>query len=384
MAKGIAVLGSTGSIGRQALEVARAFPERLRVVSLASRGKKLSLLERQVEEFRPQVVAVADAEAASALSPCVPSGTTVAAGLEGLALACGQPEVAMVLNAIGGVEGLAASRLAIQAGKDLALANKESLVLAGPLLMREAATRGLKLLPVDSEHVALHQCLAGQPREVARLILTASGGPFRSLPREALVGVTPTMALAHPTWKMGPKITVDSATLMNKALEVIEAHWLFGVPWDQIEVVIHPQSIVHSLVVFADGMYLAQLGPPDMRLPIQYALSWPERWPSPFGELRLEGLPALTFEAPDEERFPCLRLGRLAGEKGGTYPAVLAAADEAAVEMFLEGKIGFLDIPRLVEEALAEHEPVWDPNWEDIAQAVEWARRWVTERMGRK
>lgn len=383
MVKGIAVLGSTGSIGRQALEVVRAFPERLRVVSLASGGKKLDLLQRQVEEFRPPVVAVADARAASALRPRLPSGVTLVVGQEGLAVACGRPEVAMVLNAIGGVEGLAASRMAVQAGKDLALANKESLVLAGSLLLREINTRGTRLLPVDSEHVALHQCLAGQPRAVERLILTASGGPFRHLPLEALANVTPAMALEHPTWKMGPKITVDSATLMNKALEVIEAHWLFGIPWSQIEVVIHPQSIVHSLVAFGDGMVLAQLGPADMRLPIQYALSWPERWPSPFGKLRLEALPALTFEAPDEKRFPCLRLGRLAGEKGGTYPAVLAAADEAAVELFLEGRIGFLDIPRLVEEALARHGPVWDPTWEDIEQAVIWARRWVKEGIGK-
>lgn len=380
MVKGIAVLGSTGSIGRQALEVARAFGGRLRVCGLAATGRNLELLAAQVQEFRPQVVAVADPAAAADLRDRVPCGVEVVGGDEGIAAVCSLPQVGMVLNAVSGVAGLAASRTAIGAGKDLALANKESLVLAGPLLLAEVRRQGVALLPVDSEHAALHQCLAGRTGPIERLVLTASGGPFRTLDAAALAGVTPEMALAHPTWKMGPKITVDSATLMNKALEIIEARWLFGVPWEQIEVVIHPESIVHCLVAFGDGTVLAQLAPPDMRLPIQYALSWPERWPSPFARLSWEALCALHFEPPDEQRFPCLRLGRWAGERGGTYPAVLTAADEAAVELFLRRRIGFLDIARLVEEALTRHEPKWEPGWEDIEQAVVWARRWVWER----
>jgi len=382
VSKGVAVLGSTGSIGRQALEVIRAFPDRLRAVALASRGKDPALLRQQAVEFRPKLVAVADPQTAAALKTELPPGTEVVWGEEGLAACCSLAEVSLVLNAVGGVEGLAASRAAVHAGRHLALANKESLVVAGALLLREAEARGVCLLPVDSEHAALHQCLAGRSRPVARLILTASGGPFRDWPVERLPQVTPEMALRHPTWRMGPKITVDSATLANKALEVIEAHWLFGVPYSQIEVILHPQSLVHSLVAFADGNLLAQLGPPDMRLPIQYALSYPESWPSPFGAWNWEGIPPLTFETPDQDRFPCLRLGYWAGRQGGTYPAVLAGADESAVELFLAGIIGFDEIPRLIEEALTCHRPVAEPTWEEVKEAVAWARRWVKERKG--
>jgi 1-deoxy-D-xylulose-5-phosphate reductoisomerase len=286
----------------------------------------------------------------------------------------------LVLNAIGGVEGLEATQAAVEQGKDLALANKESLVVAGALVTREAKQKGTKLLPVDSEHVAVHQCLSGQARMIDRLVLTASGGPFYRWPAAALNTVTPAMAVNHPTWRMGPKISVDSATLMNKALEVIEAHWLFGTPLAQIEVVIHPQSIVHSLVVFGDGMALAQVGPPDMRLPIQYALSWPETLPNRYVSWSVTNLPTLTFEPPDEKNFPCLRLGREAAERGGSYPAVLAGADEEAVALFLEGRIRFTDIPRIVEEVLAEHRPMGDLTWGNLKEVVGWARRRARQR----
>lgn len=380
MSKGIAVLGSTGSIGRQALDVVRAFPEQLQVRSLAGGGRNLELLKQQVMEFHPLIVAVPKEESAAWLRAEVPPDVEVVAGRQGLAAACQAGQVGMVLNAVAGVAGLAASKAAVEAGRDLALANKESLVLAGHLLTSELEARGLRLLPVDSEHAAIHQCLAGHPQAVKSLILTASGGPFRGYTAEMLAGVTPDMALAHPTWSMGPRITIDSATLMNKAFEVIEARWLFQVAWTDIHVLLHPQSIIHSMVEFTDGMVMAQLGPPDMRLPIQYALAWPDRWPGAMNRLDLSSLSALTFEEPDEACFPCLNLGRKAGEMGGTYPAVLTAADEAAVKLFLEGRIEFTTIARLVEDALEKHSPIWEPGWEDVERVVEEARIWVEGR----
>lgn len=361
--KRIAVLGSTGSLGTQTLEVARAFPHRLQVVGLAA-GHNHKLLEQQIGEFRPRLVAF--------------EGDRLAPGdyhrLAAPEMAA-HPEVDLVVVLTAGKAGLLPTLAALKAGKPVALANKEVLVMAGELVTGQARASGVPIIPVDSEHSALWQCLRGEEvGQVARLVLTASGGPFRHLPTLELETVDAARALAHPTWSMGPKVTVDSATLMNKGMEVIEAHWLFSLPYDRISVVVHPQSIVHSLVEFADGSLKAQLSAPDMRLPIQYALSYPERWPGPgWGRLRLEEAPPLTFEPPDTAHFPCLRLAVEAGQAGGTAPAVLAAADEVAVSLFLKGQMGFTGIPRLIEAVLARHTPLPHPTLEQVLEADAWA-----------
>ena len=374
--KGIAVLGSTGSIGQQTLEVARALADRFRVVGLGA-GKNIDLLARQVEEFQPKLVSfqgTGNQEQGTIRSTFPPHSSFV--GLEEIA---SHPEVELIVIATSGKAGLAPMMAALRAGKTIALANKEVLVMAGEIIMAEAKHREILILPMDSEHSAIWQCLRGEEKEkVSRLILTASGGPFYGYPSEKLAAVTPEEALQHPTWRMGKKVTIDSATLMNKGMEIIEAHWLFDMPFEGIDVVIHPESMVHSLVEFADGSVKAQLSPPDMRLPIQYALSYPER-------LANEQLPVidwntlncLTFERPDLARFPCLELAIEAGRKGGTYPGVLCAADEVAVELFLSRRIGFLDIARLVEETLGQHRGISRPSLEDLLTADQWAREFA-------
>jgi 1-deoxy-D-xylulose-5-phosphate reductoisomerase len=343
MTVGIAILGSTGSIGRSTLQVLARQRERFRVVALTAHSNA-ELLERQAAEWRPAYVGL------------VNGGGGMGSGTECLVEAATHPDVRIVVNGIVGAAGLEATLGALRAGKRVALANKETLVMAGALMTRAAREHGVRLLPVDSEHSAIFQCLVGaSPREVRRLVLTASGGPFRGWSRAALEGVTVAQALRHPTWRMGAKITIDSATLMNKGLEVLEAHWLFGVPFERIDVVVHPQSIVHSMVEFVDRSVLAQLSMPDMGIPILYALTHPDRLPCPAPALDLVQLGSLTFEAPDEAAFPCLALARRAGRAGGAAPLVLNAANEVAVAGFLDGRCGFMDIPRLIGDALDTH-----------------------------
>jgi 1-deoxy-D-xylulose-5-phosphate reductoisomerase len=357
--KRIAILGSTGSIGRSALAVVDAHPDRLQVVALAA-GENVDLLVEQAEKYHPSAVAAGSIEARDRLADRLGrrGPHVLDCGGPGLIAAATRPDVDIVLCASSGTAGLEAALAAIDAGKDIALANKEVLVMAGALMIDAVHRRGVALLPVDSEHNAIHQCLHRRRREeVRRLILTASGGPFRTMDAAALARVAPEDALQHPTWQMGRKITIDSATLMNKGLEVIEARWLFGMSPKQIDVVIHPQSIVHSLVELRDGSIIAQLSVTDMRLPIQYAFSYPDRWDGALPSLDLTRLGALEFEPPDRTRFPCLQLAYTALEHGGGWPIVLNAANEVAVEAFLAGKIGFLDIPRLIERALEAAEP---------------------------
>ena len=352
--KGVAVLGSTGSIGVQTLEVLAAHPERFRVVALSAHSNR-ELLARQLVETKAGWACLTDVKAAAGLKDAGPASVRVLGGPDGLVELASLPEAEIILNAVVGSAGLRASLAALQSGKRLALANKESLIAGGDLVRKTLATSG-ELLPVDSEHSAIFQCLAaGCSAEVRRIILTVSGGPFRGMSGEQLAAVTREEALAHPTWKMGPKITVDSATLMNKGLEVIEAHYLFDVDYDAIEVVVHPQSIVHSLVEFVDGSIIAQMGSPDMRLPIAYALNYPERLPASWVSTDLVALGSLTFEPVDRESFRCLGLAYDAGRRGGSAPAVLNAANEVAVAAFLSGRIGFVDIARVVEAALAGH-----------------------------
>jgi 1-deoxy-D-xylulose-5-phosphate reductoisomerase len=381
--KPVAILGSTGSIGRSALSVVDAHPGRLRVVALAG-GENAARLADQVRKYRPAVVAVATEAALDELKRRLGGGTGIrfAAGAEGLLAVATYAEASLVLCASSGTAGLEAVLAAIDAGKTIALANKEVLVMAGSLMVDAARKRRVRLLPVDSEHNAIHQCLHGRsPDEVKRLILTASGGPFRSLDRAALERVTPEDALRHPTWQMGRKITIDSATLMNKGLEVIEAHWLFGVSGARIEVVIHPQSIVHSLVELRDGSIIAQLGVTDMRLPIQYAFAYPDRWDGMLAPLDVSALRTLEFEPPDEGRFPCLRLAYVALERGGAWPVVLNAANEVAVDAFLAGRIGFSAIPQTIERALAaaDHSTSVPRSLADVRAADTWARAFSIE-----
>jgi 1-deoxy-D-xylulose-5-phosphate reductoisomerase len=364
--KNLALLGSTGSIGRQTLEVVRAFPQRFRIVGLAA-AKNLDLLAEQVNEFQPRFIYLQDREALARRR----------AGGEFLPLEemAAHPQVDTVVVAVSGRAGLLPTIAAVKSGKQVALANKESLVMAGEFITKEAALGKARILPVDSEPSAIWQCLRGEDQKPARLILTASGGPFGHLSPAQLEKVTAKQALKHPSWHMGPKVTIDSATLMNKGLEVIEAHWLFDMPFDNIKVLVHPQSIIHSLVEFEDGSVKAQLGYPDMRLPIQYALTYPERLPNPeLPRLDWDSLDHLSFEPSDLGNFPCLNLAVEAGRKGGTYPSVLCAADEAAVALFLAGQIRFTEIAHLVEQALAQHQAITQPTLEEIMAADTWAR----------
>jgi len=364
------VLGSTGSIGRQALDVIAQLPERFEVVALAA-GRNADELARQVAAFRPRYASAA--VESQALRDAMEAAGTQTLSMDDMAVA---PDVDIVLVGTAGAAGLTPTLAALRHGRPVAIANKEVLVMAGHIVRQAMQDGGGDLRPVDSEHSAIWQCLWGEEdHEIRRIILTASGGAFRDFDTAQLAAVTPEQALNHPTWNMGAKITVDSATLMNKGMETIEAMWLFGVPMEKVEVVLHRQSIVHSLVEFSDGSVKAQLGVPDMRLPIQCALAYPERMPvPPAPPLDLAKVGALHFGKPDVERFPCLRLAMEAGRRGGTYPAVMAAADEVAVDRFLKREIGFLDIPAVIERVLEEHEGIADPDLEAVLEADTWAR----------
>jgi len=400
--KTLSVLGSTGSIGTQTLEIVREFPERFKVVALTA-GNNLDLLIDQILEHRPEVVALADGERVAelrqrleALEPGLrPSRLPeLLGGSDGLCAAAAWPTAQLVVTGIVGCAGLLPTLAAIRAGKDLALANKETLIAAGPVVLPELEASGSRLLPADSEHSALFQCLQGTPwADTARLStgvptpglrriqLTASGGAFRDWDAADLVKATVADATSHPNWSMGRKITVDSATLMNKGLEVIEAHYLFGLDYDHIEIVIHPQSIVHSMVELADSSVLAQLGWPDMKLPILYCLSWPERIDTPWPRLDLTQVGQLTFRQPDRAKYPCMELAYAAGRAGGTMPAAMNAANEQAVALFLEERIHFLDIPRLIEQVCDRHRVDLHPtpNLDDVLATDAWARRAVRE-----
>jgi len=377
--KNIVVLGSTGSIGRQALEVIGWWPERFRLVGLAT-NRSIDLLEEQVLKFGVPFAAVTDPAAAREFEQrCRGRQVNCLQGNNGLRELAGLPEAEIVLVAVSGTAGLVPTLEAIAGGKTIALANKETLVAGGSLVMSAAQRRGVQVIPVDSEHSAIHQCLQ-QKDGVARLIITGSGGPFRGWRSEQLQGVTPDLALRHPTWQMGAKITIDSATLMNKGLEVIEARWLFGMDYPDIEVLIHPQSIVHGLVAYRDGVVLAQLGWPDMRVPIQYALCYPEHISNCLEPLDLSRAAQLTFEAPDRKTFRCLSLAMEAGTTGGTMPAVLNAANEVAVMAFLRGETSFLSIPEVIEKTMSRHDLINSPGLEDILEADSWARQ-IAEQM---
>ncbi len=374
--KNLSLLGATGSIGVSTLEVVAAHPGRFRVLALTG-GNNLSRLAEQVLRFQPELVAVLTAFDAERLKQLLgKSGPEILWGVEGLIACATLQGVDLVVSAIVGAAGLVPTVAAIEAGRDVALANKETLVTAGPLVMAALARRGVRLYPVDSEHSAIFQSLQGHRRsDVKRLILTASGGPFRTRRLADLARVTPEDALAHPNWQMGRKITIDSATMMNKGLEVIEARWLFDLPGQAIDVHIHPQSIVHSMVEYCDGSVIAQLGIPDMKTPIAYALTYPERLPLQLPPLDLCALRNLTFEHPEPGRFPCLELAYAALAADGTAPAVLNAANEVAVEAFLEGRIAFLDIPAIIQGTLDRHQVTPLRHLDDVLNADRWARQ---------
>jgi 1-deoxy-D-xylulose-5-phosphate reductoisomerase len=374
--KKIAILGSTGSIGRNVLKVATSFPEHFTVLGLAA-GSNVELLSEQINTFSPLVASVADQEAAEKLESLLPGscGTEIAWGQKGNELVASQQDADMVVSAIVGAAGLLPTLAAIRSGKDIALANKETLVMGGRLMMDEVKKHKVRLLPIDSEHSAIAQALeAGRKEDVARIILTASGGPFLELDKESLWEVTPDQALAHPNWDMGRKISIDSATLMNKGLEVIEAHWLFDVDIEKIEVVVHPQSIVHSLVEFVDGSVVAQLGIPDMRVPISYALSSPERLPTGLSRLNLTECSNLSFLEPDMQRFPALKIAYDACRTGGCTPAILNAANEVAVEAFLDGRLKFPQIPEVVAETIDRMDYTEDKDFGSILNVDTLAR----------
>ncbi len=378
--KNIAVLGSTGSIGQSSLEVIAGLPERFRPTYLSAH-RNTALLAEQVRRFRPRGVVVLDEGHLPALRACVDGATEILAGPDGLREIVGRPDVDVVVNALVGFAGLRPTLDAIAAGKDIALANKETLVVAGGIVMQRARAAGVRILPVDSEHSAILQCMRGESFEsVRRLILTASGGPFLHCTPEELGSVTVAQALRHPTWKMGSKITIDSATLMNKGLEVLEAYWLFGLPQERIEVVVHPQSVIHSMVEFADGSLKAQMGVPDMKMPILYALAYPDRPATSYRRIDFSLLKEMTFQKPDPEKFPCLGLAYRALAAGGTAPAVMNAANEVAVRLFLDGNITFPMIPALIANALRLHAPVPNATLEDILRADSDTRA-ATERL---
>ena len=379
--KALSILGSTGSIGRNALEIARRFPDRFTVKALAAK-RSVALLAEQIREFTPEAAAVFDESTARQLGSLLPAGcrTRILHGEEGYRAVAAWESAQTTLAAMVGAAGLLPTLAAIDAGKTIALANKETLVMAGAVVTARAAARGTAILPVDSEHSAIFQCLQGQRREDAtQILLTASGGPFLDRPREEFDALTAAEALKHPNWAMGAKITIDSATLMNKGLEVIEAQWLFGVPPDMIRVVVHPQSIIHSMVAFRDGAVIAQLGLPDMKAAIAYALSYPERLALGQALPAFSSATPLTFAAPDLEKFPCLGLAFEACRRGGTLPAVLNAANEVAVNAFLEERIRFSAIPRIVQTTMEGHGVVASPGLEEILSADRWARAKAAE-----
>ncbi len=378
----IALLGSTGSIGTQTLEVVEQLGEGYEIVALAA-GRQVGLLAEQVRRWRPAIVSVATPEARDELRSLVDGDTRIVVGDEGLVEVATWDSANLVVAAVTGALGLRPIVAALEAGKRVAPANKEPLVIAGSILMRLTREQNLPLVPIDSEHSAIYQCLRGEDvATVERLVLTASGGPFRGCQLADLEGVTPEQALCHPTWKMGPKITIDSATLFNKGLEVIEAQWLFGLPVDKVDVIVHPQSIVHSMVEFQDGSVLAQMDDPNMRTPIQFALTYPQRLRSPRSRLSLAARVPLSFEQPNLDVFRCLALAYDAARAGGLVPCAMNAADEVAVERFLQGRIRFLDIPRVVERVMARCEHVADPDLDMLFAADAQARRWADEECG--
>ena len=382
--KGLSLLGSTGSIGANVLRVVDAFPGRFEVVGLAA-GRNVDVLAGQVARHRPRVVSVADAAALDRLSRLVDlSSVRAVSGVDGMVEVATRPEARMVVASAVGAVGLVPTYRALEAGKDVALANKETLVMAGELMLARARETGARLLPIDSEHCALHECLDGRrPDDVRRLLLTASGGPFRDRSRESFPSITREEALAHPTWRMGPKITIDSATLMNKGLEVIEARWLFGVPAARIDVLIHPQSIVHSMVELVDGTVLAQIGVTDMRMPIQYALSYPEKWEAAIPGMDFTKAMRLDFAPPDRTKFPCLSLAYRALEAGGTAPAALNAANEEAVSAFLDGRAPFPAIPESIQEVLETEPERRVASLEDVLEADRRARERARQALAR-
>jgi 1-deoxy-D-xylulose-5-phosphate reductoisomerase len=383
--KAISILGSTGSIGTNTLRVLASFPKDFRLVGLSA-GRNVLLLAEQVEQHQPEIVSTADEQSSADLRQILQKRNYPAArtcfvfGTEGNTEVACHPQTAMVVSAITGAAGLVPTYQALCLGKSIALANKEAMVMAGKAMTVKAAEKGVSIIPVDSEHNAIHQCLrSGRPEEVRRLILTASGGPFRDTPKEKFASITPAQALNHPTWRMGKKITIDSATLMNKGLEVIEASWFFNVPPEKVEVVVHPQSVVHSMVEYRDGSIVAQMGLTDMRIPIQYALTYPDRWQTVLPSLQLHKLDKLEFLQPDREKFKCLDLAYTALRSGGTAPAVLNAANEIAVEAFLGGGIGFNHIPEIIEKVLGVHAVSNGADLDAILKADSWARTAAAE-----
>lgn len=377
MGKRLAILGSTGSIGTQTLDVVSHHPEAFQIEALAA-GYNIDLLLKQIQQFQPRKVSVANKELADKIRSLITSNTQVFYGEEGLIEVAAGTEADFVVSALVGSQGLKPTMAAIQAGKNIGLANKETLVTAGHIISELVKRHQVDLVPIDSEHSAIYQCLNGESRtEVSKIILTASGGSFRDRSRKDLVGVTVEQALNHPNWSMGAKVTIDSATMVNKGLEVIEAHWLFQVPYSQIEVIIHPQSIVHSLVEFIDHSVIAQLGNPDMRVPIQYALSGPERYFSPSQPLNLVEIGKLDFKAMDYSRYPCLKMAYDSGIIGGSAPTVFNAANEVAVARFLNGEIEFLQIEDIIYRVLENHTSSTDPNLEAILELDQWARRYA-------
>ncbi len=373
--KRISILGSTGSIGTQTLDVVSKLPDMFQIEALSA-GSNLSLLAQQIEKFRPKKVSVADKSDAEKLKQMVKAPVSILYGEEGSIEIAAATDADLVVTALVGSRGIAPTLAAINAGKHIALANKETLVSAGHIVTSLAAEKRVAILPVDSEHSAIFQCLNGENRQdVSRILITASGGSFRDRKREELEGVTVEEALKHPNWSMGAKVTIDSATMVNKGLEVIEAHWLFAMDYAQIDVLIHPQSIIHSLVEFKDSSVIAQLGLPDMRVPIQYALTYPNRFVSPADRLELAQLGKLEFREMDYQRFPCLKMAFDSGKSGGTSPTVFNAANEIAVERFLRREIEFLHIERIIEQVLSQHIPESNPDLEQILAADGWARR---------
>ncbi len=376
MSKKIAILGSTGSIGISTLKVVQKLKPDFQVVGLTA-NRNVRELARQITIFKPKMAALMDESLFEDLKKLVKgTSTKLFTGTEGVVTVAGESGADMVLSAIVGAAGLKPTLTAIQKGKDIALANKETMVMAGEVVTKAAKKSGSKILPVDSEHCAVFQCLVGlnHSDEIHKILLTASGGPFRRLNRKHFGKITLKQALNHPTWRMGPKITIDSATLMNKGLEVIEAHYLFGAPYQKIDIVIHPESIIHSMVEYVDGSVLAQLGTTDMQIPIQYALTYPARANSPVTRLDLTQTGALHFEKPDRKKFPCVDLAYAAGEKGGTFPAVLNAANEVAVGRFLQGEIAFNSIPKIIDKTLRKYRPLTNGTLDGILWADRWAR----------
>jgi len=394
MTKKIALLGCTGSIGTQTLDVIANHPDQFEVVSIAA-GGRLDVLRQQIAQFRPAHIAVGEAHLATRLQQAdLGYQPTIVYGAAGLIELATDPDVELVVVATSGQHGFAPTLAALKAGKQVALANKEVLVMAGELVTAQAQAAHTQIRPIDSEHSAIWQCLKGETTtflanqeenwseanpQVQRLILTASGGPFRTFTKAQMADVTVEQAMKHPNWNMGPKITIDSATLFNKGLEVIEAHWLFGLPYNKIDVVVHAESVIHSMIEYIDGSIKAQLGTADMRTPIQYALAYPARLPNPYPRLDFTKLATLHFEPADINRFPALKLAYEAGQRGGTYPTVLAAADEEAVRLFHERRVTYLGIAELVERTLNAHNAIAHPTLEDIAEADSWARQTAIE-----